>query len=83
MIIMFSTPMCFTIKCNPGVTQGPLNTFRSFQMFTNLNAAEKKVAKKTIQRNDYSAYHDQLVLFMIAKEDEAVMRKAVVLFREL
>ena len=83
MIIMFSTPMCFTIKCNPGVTQGPLNTFRSFQMLTNLNTAEKKVAKKAIQRNVYSAYNDQLVLSMFADEDEAVRRKAVVLFRQL
>ena len=83
MILMFSTPMCFTIKCNPVVTKGPLNTFRSFQMLTNLNAAEKKVAMKAIKRNAYSAYNDQLVLSMFADEDDAVKRNAVVLFRQL
>ena len=52
-------------------------------MLTNLNAAEKKVAMKAIKRNAYSAYNDQLVLSMFADEDDAVKRKAVVLFRQL
>ena len=83
MIIMFSTPMWFIIKYNPGVTKGPLNTFRSLQLLKNLNAAEKKVAKKAIQRNAFFAHTDQLLLAMCADEDEAVRRKAVVLFRQL
>ena len=41
MIIKFSSPMWFIIKCNPGVTQGPKNTFRSMQMLKSLNATEK------------------------------------------
>ena len=36
MIIKFSSPMWFIIKCNPGVTQGPKNTFRSMQMLKSL-----------------------------------------------
>ena len=83
MIIMFSAPMWFIIKCNPGVTKGPLNTFRSLQLLKNLNAAEKKVAKKAIQRNAFFAHTDQLLLAMCADEDEAVRRKAVGLIRKL
>ena len=83
MIIMFSAPMWFNIKCNPGVTKGPLNTFRSLQLLKNLNAAEKKVAKKAIQRNAFFAHTDQLLLAMCADEDEAVRRKAVGLIRKL
>ena len=83
MIIMFSAPMWFIIKCNPGVTKGPLNTFRSLQLLKNLNAAKKKVAKKAIQRNAFFAHTDQLLLAMCADEDEAVRRKAVGLIRKL
>ena len=83
MIIMFSAPMWFIIKCNPGITKGPLNTFKSLQLLKNLNAAEKKVAKKAIQRNAFFAHTDQLLLTMCADEDEIVRRKAVMLIRKL
>ena len=36
MIIKFSSLMWFIIKCYPGVTQGPKNTFRSMQMWKSL-----------------------------------------------
>ena len=31
LIIVCSAPMLFIIKCNPGVTKGPVSTFRSLQ----------------------------------------------------
>jgi hypothetical protein len=48
MIVKFSAPMWFQIKCNPSVIKGPLNTFKSLQLLRNLNAGEKAVAKKAI-----------------------------------
>ena len=83
MIIKFSSPMWFIIKCNPGVTEGPKNTFRSMQMLKSLNATEKKVAKKAVQRNAFFAHSDQLLLAMCADEDEAVRHKSVGLIRKL
>ena len=76
MIIKFIASMRFTIKCNPGFTQGQLNTFRPMQLLKNLNAVEKTVAKKAVQRNAIFAPSDQLLLAMCADEDKAVRHKA-------
>ena len=83
MIIKFSAPMWFIIKCNPLATQGPLNTFKAMQLLKNLNPAEKSVAKKALQRNAFFAHSDQLLLAMCADPDELIRRKAVKLIRNL
>ena len=83
MIIKFSAPMWFIIKCNPLATQGSLNTFKAMQLLKNLNPAEKSVAKKALQRNAFFAHSDQLLLAMCADPDEFIRRKAVKLIRNL
>lgn len=82
MIVKFSAPMWFHIKCHPSVTKGPLNTFKSLQLLRNLNAGEKAIAKKAVQRNSFFAHPDQLLLAMCADQDEVVRQKAVGLIRK-
>ena len=82
-IIKFSAPMWFIIKCNPLATQGSVNTFKAMKLLKHLNPAEKAVAKKAVQRNAFFAHSDQLLLAMCADKDEEVRRKAVKLIRNL
>ena len=70
MIIKFSAPMWFIIKCNPLATQGSLNTFKAMQLLKNLNPAEKSVAKKALQRNAFFAHSDQLLLQTLINSSE-------------
>ena len=60
-IIKFSAPMWFIIKCNPLATQGPLNIFKAMKLLKHLNSEEKAVAKKALQRNAFFATHKQFV----------------------
>ena len=82
-IIKFSAPMWFIIKCNPLATQGPLNTFKAMKLLKHLNTEEKAVAKKALQGKAFFAHSDQLLLAMCADKDEEVRRKAVKLIRNL
>ena len=82
-IIKFSAPMWFIIKCNPLATQGSVNTYKAMKLLKHLNPAEKAVAKKAVQRNAFFAHSDQLLLAMCADKDEEVRRKAVKLIRNL
>ena len=83
MIVKFSGPMWFTIKCHPLLIDGPKNAFKSLQYLKNLNPQEKAVAKKAIQRNAYRAHPDQLLLAMCADQDEVIRRKAFLMIRKL
>ena len=71
------------IKSHPSVIIGPLNTFRCLQLLKNLNAEEKRVAKKAVQRNAFFAHSDQLLLAMCADIDETIRQKAVTLIQKL
>ena len=75
--------MWFHIKIHPSIIEGPLNTFRRLQLLKNLNAEEKKVAKKAVQRNAFFAHSDQLLLAMCADNDETIRQKAVTLIQKL
>jgi len=83
MIIKFSAPMWFTIKCNPYFIHGAKNTFRAIQLMRNLNKQEKIIAKKAVQRNAFFAHPDQVLLSMCADDDEAVRQKVVKMIQEL
>ena len=75
--------MWFYIKIHPLIIDGPLNTFRCLQLLKNLNAEEKKVAKKAVQRNAFFAHSDQLLLAMCADNDETIRQKAVTLIQKV
>ena len=83
MIVKFSAPMWFYIKIHPLIIDGPLNTFRCLQLLKNLNAEEKRVAKKAVQRNAFFAHSDQLLLAMCADNDETIRQKAVTLIQKV
>ena len=83
MIVKFSAPMWFYIKFHPLIIDGPFNTFRCLQLLKNLNAEEKKVAKKAVQRNAFFAHSDQLLLAMCADNDETIRQKAVTLIQKV
>ena len=84
-IIRFSAPMWFYIKCNPLAVQGPKNLFKAIQLVRELEVDEKRIAKKVLQRNGWFCHPDQVVLAMFADEDEDVRCRGVDLvktFRE-
>ena len=76
-IVTFSAPMWFHIKCNPKAIQGSLNTFKTIQLLRHLNPEEKAIAKPVINRNSYFAHPDQILLSMITDDDKSIRNKAV------
>ena len=76
MIIKFSAPMRFTIKCNLFI-HGLKNTFMALQLVKNLNLTEKAIAKKVIQRNANFAHTDKVALAMCSDESKVIRRDIV------
>ena len=83
MIIKFSAPMWFTIKCNPLFIHGSKNTFMALQLVKNLNLTEKAIAKKVIQRNAYFSHTDQVALAMCSDESKVIRRDVVRMIKKL
>ena len=82
-IVRFSAPMWFHIKYHQFAHEGAKNVFKCLQLMKSLNAQEKSIAKKSIQRNAFFAHSDQILLSMCTDEDIAVRRKAVKLIQRV
>ena len=50
-IVKFSAPMWFTIKCIPNIGDGAKHVFRAIKLLKNLTPTESKIARKTVFRS--------------------------------
>ena len=77
-IIKFSAPLWFLIKCNPLAVDGARIMFTAIQLLKELHPEDQSVAKKVIQRNGWFCHPDQVVLAMLTDTGDSDMRNRAV-----
>ena len=70
-------PAWFIIKSHPYIKDGAKNVYTVMQLVKSQPKAVQDVAKKSIQTNAYFAHSSNLLLAMLADDDETKRRKAV------
>lgn len=70
-------PMWFKIKCRPQCTEGPMHFLEQIKAQKLLSPHIRKVTWPVIQRNAYWAHQENVLLAMLASQDEATRRAAV------
>ena len=70
-------PAWFIIKTNPYLEHGAKNVFSLMQLVRTQPKDVQEVAKKSVQTNAFFAHSSNLLVAMLADEEEAIRRKAV------
>ncbi|KAF0287675.1 hypothetical protein FJT64_013924 [Amphibalanus amphitrite] len=76
-LLLHYIPMWFTIRLNSGCTLGSKNLYRSVELLRRLPKKIQKIVRPVIQRNAYWAHPEQLLLAMVADEDDKTRQDAI------
>ena len=76
-IVTNYAPMWFSIKCKPSLIEGPKHYFMQVQLLKLLPKKVQEVVKENTDRSAYHAHPENILLAMLADDNQEVRGKAV------
>ena len=76
-LLLHYIPMWFTIRQNSSCTLGSKNLFRGVELLRRQPKKIQEIVRPVMQRNGYWAHPEQLLLAMVADEDEQTRQDAI------
>ena len=81
LIVNFYIPAYFHIKTHPTIQDGAPNLFFMLTLARELKPGSRATVERVLQGNAFFAHHENVCIAMLADEDEAVRRQAVLFIR--